>query len=204
MDVSATMPKEIIRLMESKMNSPALIRVKKSMLSNKNITKSYAYLQKKDFYKALKMILITEESFYGIVFCETREDVKRISEYLISQGQRAVALHGDLNQNQRDIAMEKFKNKKVNILICTDVASRGVDVTKVSHVINMGLPGKPDSYVHRIGRTGRAGQVGKAISFVPPQSFIELQHIEKLINDKLEHFPLPKAVDSKKIKLIQK
>ncbi len=198
---SATMPKEIIRLMESKMNSPALIRMKKSTLSNKNITQNYAYLQKKDFYKALKMILLTEESFYGIVFCQTKEDVKRISERLTSQGQRAVALHGDLNQNQRDAAMEKFKNKKVNILVCTDVASRGVDVTEVSHVINMGLPRKPDSYVHRIGRTGRAGQVGKAISFVPPQNFRELQTIEKLINDKLDLFPLPKAVDSKNIKI---
>ncbi len=195
---SATMPKEIVRLMEEKLDNPEIIRVKKSTLSNKSISQSYSYLQRKDFFKALKMILLTEEDFYGIIFCETREETKKIAENLLSLGERAAALHGDLNQNQRDFAMAQFKSRKINILVCTDVAARGVDVTNVTHVINMGLPRKPDSYVHRIGRTGRAGNTGKAISFVAPNNTRGLKNIERLINDKLEKFVIPTALNSKR------
>lgn len=199
---SATMPKEIVHLMEKKLNNPEIIRVRKSTLSNKSISQSYSYMQKKDFFKALKMILLTEEDFYGIVFCETREETKKLADRLIGLGERAAALHGDLNQNQRDYAMSQFKSKKINILVCTDVAARGVDVTNVTHVINMGLPRKPDSYVHRIGRTGRAGNIGKAISFVAPNNSSGLRTIERLINDKLEKFVIPTALSSKRNKVI--
>ncbi len=198
---SATMPKEIVHLMEEKLEKPMLIRVKKNTLSNKSITQSYTYLQKRDFFKALKMILLTEEEFYGIVFCETREETKKLADRLNGLGERAAALHGDLNQNQRDYAMSQFKSRKANILVCTDVAARGVDVTNVTHVINMGLPRKPDSYVHRIGRTGRAGQLGKAISFVTPDNVRGLNTIERLINDKLEKFVIPTASFSKRNKV---
>jgi ATP-dependent RNA helicase DeaD len=198
---SATMPKEIVRLMEEKLDNPELIRVMKSTLSNKSITQSYSYLERKDFFKALKMILLTEEEFYGIVFCETREETKKLADSLLAIGEKAAALHGDLNQNQRDYAMSQFKSKKIDILVCTDVAARGVDVTNVTHVINMGLPRKPDSYVHRIGRTGRAGKVGKAISFLGPKDYRGLQTIERLINDKLEKFVIPTAISSKRNKI---
>lgn len=198
---SATMPKEIVQLMEEKLDNPELIRVKKSTLSNKNIFQSYSYLERKDFFKALKMILLTEEEFYGIVFCETREETKKLADRLIALGERVAALHGDLNQNQRDYAMSQFKTRKTNILVCTDVAARGVDVTNVTHVINMGLPRKPDSYVHRIGRTGRAGQVGKAISFIAPNDSKGLKTIERLINDKLEKFVIPTSLSSKRNKI---
>ena len=195
---SATMPREIVKLMETKLDNPEIIRVKKSTLSNKSITQSYSYLQRKDFFKALKTILLTEEEFYGIVFCETREETKTLSDRLLSAGERVASLHGDLNQNQRDYAMDQFKTRKVNILVCTDVAARGVDVTNVTHVINMGLPRKPDSYVHRIGRTGRAGQAGKAISFVAPNDTRSLKTIERLINDKIEKFVIPTADNTKR------
>lgn len=198
---SATMPKEIVYLMEQKLNDPVLIRVLKSTLSNKSITQSYSYLQKRDFFKALTFILLTEDQFYGIVFCETREDTKNLADRLIARGERAAALHGELSQSQRDYAMEQFKSRKINILVCTDVAARGVDVTDVTHVINMGLPRKPDSYVHRIGRTGRAGKVGKAISFVSPNNANGLKVIERLINDKLEKYVIPTALSTKQNKI---
>ncbi len=196
---SATMPKEIVQLMEEKLDNPELIRVRKSTLSNKSITQSYSYLQRKDFFKALKMILLTEEEFYGIVFCETREETKKIADRLIALGERAAALHGDLNQNQRDHAMSQFKSRNINILICTDVAARGVDVTNITHVINMGLPRKLDSYVHRIGRTGRAGNIGKAYAMCSADEKSYIKTIEQYINVQIpietEHpYPLdPKA-----------
>lgn len=194
---SATMPKEIIKLMKSKLSNPEIVRVKNKTLSSKNITQSYTYLQKKDFFKALKTILLTESEFYGIVFCETREETKSICERLLVIGEKAAALHGDLNQSQRDNAMALFKSRKINILVCTDVAARGVDVTNVTHVINMGLPRKLESYVHRIGRTGRAGNTGKAISFIAPKDSRSLKSIESLINDKLTKYNIPCSFTSK-------
>ncbi len=194
---SATMPREIIQLMERKLNNPELVRIQKSTLSNQSVSQSYSVLQKRDFFQALKMILLTEEKFYGIVFCETREEAKRLAERLTAIGEKAASLHGELSQNQRDLAMAQFKARKINILVCTDVAARGVDVTDITHVINMGLPRTPDSYVHRIGRTGRAGKMGKAISFVCPNNTKGLHVIERLIKDKIEKFVMPDAESSK-------
>ncbi len=195
---SATMPKEIVNIMEQKLNNPIVIRVKKSTLSNKSVSQSYTCLKRKDFFNALKAILLTEEEFYGIVFCETREETKTLCQKLTSIGQRATAIHGELNQNQRDLAMNQFKSRSANILVCTDVAARGIDVRQVTHVINMGLPRQIDSYVHRIGRTGRAGAAGKAITFISPGEKGSLRAVERLINDKLEVFTLPNANSSKK------
>ncbi|MCB9091302.1 MAG: DEAD/DEAH box helicase [Halobacteriovoraceae bacterium] len=195
---SATMPKPIVKLMEEKLNSPKIVRVKNETLSSQNISQSFCKLQRKDFEKALKAILLTEENFFGIVFCETKEETKRLSERLLGLGKRVVSLHGDLNQNQRDTAMELFKSRKVDILVCTDVAARGLDVSQVTHVINMGLPRKPDSYVHRIGRTGRAGQSGKAISFISPGESRNLSVIEKMTNQKLAKFEIPCPMESKR------
>ena len=195
---SATMPGPIVRLIEKKLNFPKIIRIKKKRSSDTNISQSFCHLQKKDFIKALKVILLTEENFFGIVFCETKEETKNLSKRLIDIEKRVVTLHGDLDQKQRDIAMEQFKNKKADILVCTDVAARGLDISQVTHVINMGLPRRPDSYIHRIGRTGRAGQVGKAISFVAPSDSKNLKIIERITDQKLTNFPLPCPFESKR------
>lgn len=194
---SATMPKPIVQLMQTRLDEPELVRIQKKTLSNASVTQSYCRLARRDFFKGLKAILFNNDDFYGIIFCETKEDTKRLFERINTLGKKAVALHGDLNQRQRDEAMEKFKTKKAQILVCTDVAARGIDVSEVTHVINMGLPRKPDSYVHRIGRTGRAGNVGKAISFVDPAETKNLRTIERLTKQKMERFNFPSAAEIK-------
>lgn len=199
---SATMPKPIIRLMESKLKSPDLVRLKHDSLSKENIDQSVVLLPKKEFFKALRAIIFSETDMYGIIFCETREETKRLTTKIVDLGKTAVALHGDLNQAQRDTAMEQFKSRAVSILVCTDVASRGIDVSDVTHVVNIGLPRKSESYIHRIGRTGRAGKLGKAISFVTPNERNRLLNIERLTKQKIEKYRFPKPSESKKIKVI--
>lgn len=198
---SATMPSQIVRLMESKLNEPEIVRLKKKTLSNTNVTQSYCCLPRRDFVKALRVLLINEPEFYGIIFCETREETRQVTEKLLEQGRNVVALHGDLNQNQRDHAMDKFKSRRADILVCTDVAARGIDVTEVTHVINMGLPRQSENYVHRIGRTGRAGNLGNAISFVSPNDSRSLKNIERIINQKLEEFKIPSSSETKRQQL---
>nr|WP_228256187.1 C-terminal helicase domain-containing protein [Aliarcobacter butzleri] len=123
--------------------------------------------------------------------CRTKKDVDRLSTFLVSQGFMAKALHGDMEQKQREEAIRAFKSSKLEILIATDVAARGLDVNDVTHVFNYHLPFDSESYVHRIGRTGRAGKEGMAISIVTPHEFRMLQKIEKSIGTKLESKVVP-------------
>lgn len=198
---SATMPKKIIDLIKTKLDSPKTISVKKETVSNANVSQYVCRLKKVDFIKALKTILITEDDFFGIVFCETKEETRSLSEKLLHLDKRIVFLHGDLSQRERDIAIDRFKSRKADVLICTDVGARGLDISNITHVINMGLPRKVDSYVHRIGRTGRAGQVGKAISFVSPSDYRNLSLIEKLTNQRLKNYTFSNSMMSKKNKI---
>lgn len=190
---SATMPKPIVKLMEKKLDSPEIVRVRKKTLSNENVTQSFLMLYKKDFLKAMKAIVMSEQNFYGIVFCETKEETKTLGQRLAITGKKVVALHGDLNQRQRDEAMEDFKMRRADLLVCTDVGARGLDITEVTHVINMGLPRRLDSYVHRIGRTGRAGNRGQAISLVSPSEKRRLREVEQLINQRLIAYKVPSS-----------
>lgn len=198
---SATMPPAILKLVNEKLNSPQMVQVKKKTLSNENVVQNFFELNRRDFLKALKVIILSEEDFYGIVFCETREETRQFAEKLATLGKRVAALHGDLNQQQRDQAMKAFKDRRLDILVCTDVAARGLDVSQVTHVINMGLPRNHDSYVHRIGRTGRAGQKGVAISLISPNEFRNLKSIERLTNQRMVRYELPKASMIKKNKI---
>lgn len=198
---SATMPDPIVRLMKEKLNEPRFVRIEKRNISHSAITHSYCCLPKKDFIKALKAVLMMESDFYGIVFCETKEETKLLGDKLQGFGKKAVALHGDLSQKQRDVAVAQFKAQKADILVCTDVGARGLDVANVTHVINMGLPRKYDSYIHRVGRTGRAGKSGKAITFVAPSERRGLQLFEKLSNQKMEVFSPPNPVKIKAEKI---
>ena len=194
---SATMPPKVVKLIDQKIKSPVMVQIKNKTASNENIAQSYCTLPHRDFIKALQAVLMSEPDFYGIVFCETREETKRVTEKLISLQKRVVSLHGDLNQNQRDAAIEQFKNRRASVLVCTDVAARGLDVSEVTHVINMGLPRKHDSYIHRVGRTGRAGNTGKAISFVAPSDIYNLRNLEKVLNKRLMPLDLPSVTDLK-------
>ncbi len=137
----------------------------------------------------------------SIIFCRTKKEVDRLSTFMVSQGFMAKGLHGDMEQRQREEAIRAFKTSKLEILIATDVAARGLDVNDVSHVFNYHLPFDSESYVHRIGRTGRAGKEGVAVSIVTPHEFRMLQKIEKNIGTKLEGKAIPN-IDSVKLKKV--
>lgn len=198
---SATMPPVISNMVEREFSNPKIIQVKKTTLSNASITQHYCVLNRKDFSRGLRAICESQKDCFGIVFCETRQETVRVTETLLNYGISALSLNGELSQAQRNHALKMFKEKKVNILVCTDVAARGIDVSHITHVFNMGLPRQWESYVHRIGRTGRAGRLGEAISFITPSESRSLRGIERLTGQKMTSYPLPKVKDLKKMKV---
>jgi ATP-dependent RNA helicase DeaD len=131
---SATMPNEIKRLIEQTFNAPEMIKVKSETLSNANIDQRFCVLQRRDFLKGLRLVLGSNPDAYGIVFCETRAETTKVAEILDGYGIKANALNGDLSQAARDRALERFRDKKVKLLICTDVAARGIDISNITHV----------------------------------------------------------------------
>ncbi len=199
---SATLPKPIKDLIAKEFHSPEIIEVKKENLSNENIEQCYFLVKKKYFTEALKRILDSTPDLYAIIFCRTKAETRELSERLLLSGHKLETLHGDIDQTQRDIAMAKFKSKKVNLLICTDVAARGIDVNNLTHVINYGIPQDIESYVHRIGRTGRAGAKGTAITFLEAKSFSWVKRVEKTLKTNMTQRSLPSA-ESLKTFLVQ-
>jgi ATP-dependent RNA helicase DeaD len=199
---SATLPRPIQSMIEKNFRKPEVLKIKSPTLSNASIDQFYCLLNRRDFVRGLRVVCQSLKECYAIVFCETREDTKSIAESMINSGISAMALHGDLNQTQRDYAMKKFKDKKTQILVCTDVAARGIDVSHVTHVINIGIPRQKENYVHRIGRTGRAGQKGTSISFVSPADMHGLRMVERLTGQKIQEYKLPKAKELKFLKIL--
>jgi ATP-dependent RNA helicase DeaD len=144
---------------------------------------------------ALARVLDMEQPSATIVFCRTRTEVDELTETLIGRGLRAEALHGGLSQDQRDRVMQKFRLRKTDVLVATDVAARGLDVKHVSHVVNFDVPVDAESYVHRIGRTGRAGRDGVAITFAEPREHRLLRNIERLTALRIEVGTVPTVAD---------
>ncbi len=201
---SATMPEEIIRVAKKYMGQYKLFKVSKGEMTVSQTDQIYFEVPNRDKFEALCRIIDVEEDFYGLVFCRTKVDVDKIAHHLIERGYDADALHGDLSQNQRTKMMDKFKSKKINILVATDVASRGLDVQNLTHVINYALPQDPESYVHRIGRTGRAGKGGNAITFITPAEYRKLQFIQRKAQTDIRRARLPKVkdiIEAKKTKI---
>ena len=128
-------------------------------------------------------------------FCRTKMDVDSVSSHLIDRGYDAEAIHGDISQAQRERTLNKFRKQRVNILIATDVAARGIDVNNLTHVINYSLPQDPESYVHRIGRTGRAGNEGTAITFITPSEYKQLMFIQRFAKTDIKKSSVPKVKD---------
>lgn len=199
---SATMPKAISDLVKREFRNPEFLKIKKQNLTNDNIDQFYCMVNRREFKKGLRVIIEAHKDAYGIIFCETRHESRDISEYLIDNNLSALALHGDLSQAQRDQAMKRFKEKKVRFLVCTDIAARGIDVSHVSHVFNMGFPRQAESYVHRIGRTGRAGEHGTAITFISPNQRYEIKKVERTTGQVLKEYALPSLEDIKKNKVV--
>ena len=192
---SATMPKEILNVAETYMRDYEFIKAKKEQLTVPQTDQIYFQVRESDKFEALCRIIDVEESFYGLVFCRTKVDADRISNHLIDRGYDADTIHGDLSQSQREKVMNKFKKHRVNILVATDVAARGIDVSDLTHVINYAFPQDPESYIHRIGRTGRAGKEGTAVTFITPSEERRLLYIERKTKTKIRKEKLPKVKD---------
>ena len=200
---SATMPHQIIAIAEKFMREYEVVTVKKQQLTTALTDQIYFEVRREDKLEALTRIIDIEDDFYALVFCRTKNDVDEITEKLVYRGYAAEALHGDISQAQRIKVIDRFKRKKFNILIATDVAARGIDINNLTHVINFSIPQEAESYIHRIGRTGRAGKTGTAITFVTPSEYRKLTFIQKLTNTEIrrERLPTPKdIIANKKIK----
>jgi len=182
---SATMPSEILQVAKRHMKEHVIVSVKKNELTTSNIEQIYFQVSASDKFEALSRIIDIEEDFYGIIFCKTKIDTDNVASHLNKRGYDASAIHGDIEQRQRERILKSFKAKTIKILVATDVAARGIDVQDLTHVINYSLPGDPESYVHRIGRTGRAGAKGIAITFVTSSEYRKLAFFERITKSKI-------------------
>lgn len=192
---SATMPSSILRLAKKYMRDYKIIKVDKEQLTVSLTDQIYFEVSSADKLEALCRIIDNEQDFYGLVFCRTKVDVDTVARRLASRGYNTDGLHGDISQAQRERILEKFRRKRINILIATDVAARGIDISDLTHVINYSLPQDPESYIHRIGRTGRAGKEGTAITFVTPEEYRRLIFIKRVIRTNIRKEKIP-SVDS--------
>jgi len=181
---SATMPEAIKNLANKILNNPQFVTITKKEVTNSKITQSYYVVEEYERDEALLRLLDFKNPNKAIVFCRMKSEVDRVTTMLISQGFAAKGLHGDMEQRQREETIRAFK-KELEILVATDVAARGLDVNDVTHVFNYHIPFDSESYVHRIGRTGRAGKEGNAISIVTPAEFKSLLKIQKSVGSKL-------------------
>ncbi len=198
---SATMPKAILKLIGKSFNDYELVKVEKKSLSNDDIEQKYFIVKEKHFSEALGRIIDSTPDVYALIFCRTRMETKVVCENLRDRGYAVEILNGDMGQKEREYAMNSFKKKKVKLMVCTDVAARGIDVNNLTHVFNYGLPQDNESYVHRIGRTGRAGLKGKAFTFVSPKGAFVMKKIERHINKTIEKSNLPSVKELKTMAL---
>lgn len=192
---SATMPDRVASIAENYMNDPVEIVVGSRNSGSANVKHLCYTVSSKDKYNALKRIVDYNPNIYGIVFCRTKRETGEIAEKLIKDGYNAEALHGDLSQVQRDYVMQKFRIGNIKLLVATDVAARGLDVSDLTHIINFNLPDEIEIYNHRSGRTGRAGKTGISVVIAGLKDKSKLKQIEKNIDKKFEHKVVPKGKD---------
>ncbi len=192
---SATMPREILGVARKYMRDYEKITIDKTTVDVDLTDQIYFEVSPQDKFEALCRIIDIESDFYGLVFCRTKVDVDRLAHQLMDRGYDAEALHGDISQAQREKILSRFKKKHINILVATDVAARGIDIVNLTHVINYAIPQDPDAYVHRIGRTGRAGNEGTAITFITPDEYRKLMYIKKAARTNIRKEKLPQIND---------
>jgi ATP-dependent RNA helicase DeaD len=193
---SATMPPNIQKLAQQFLKNPEHVSVIPKQVSAPLIQQSYIEVQEKAKFDALCRLVDMEAPELAIIFGRTKRRVDELSEALQKRGYTAEGLHGDLSQNQRDNVMRKFRDGSIDILVATDVAARGLDVSGVTHVINFDLPQDPESYVHRIGRTGRAGKEGTSYTFVTPREIDHLHLIERVTRHRITKRQLPTIAEA--------
>ena len=177
---SATLSVKVKKITQTYMKNPLLISTSSANQGAETVKHVYYISNKDKRYDIIRNIIDLNKNIYTIIFCRTRRETKDISNKLIGDNYKAKVLNGDLSQDERDQVMNQFRTKNINILVATDVASRGIDVNNLSHIINYNLPDDPEVYVHRSGRTGRAGNQGVSIVFVSKREYQRLKEIEKL------------------------
>jgi len=200
------MPNEIMKIAKNHMKDYEVLAVKARELTTDLTDQIYFEVHEKDKFEALCRIIDLTRDFYGIVFCRTKNDANDLVGKLNDRGYDAEGLHGDISQNYREVTLKRFKAKKINVLVATDVAARGIDVNDLSHVINYSIPQEAESYVHRIGRTGRAGKEGTAITFITPQEYRRLLQIQRIVKTEIRKERVPEIKDviqAKKFRLME-
>ena len=188
---SATIPKTIMSIAKKFMNDYKLLKVKKEELTTDLTEQIYYEVKQEDKFEALCRVLDYTQNFYGIVFCRTKSEVDEVTNKLKARNYDAECIHGDITQGLRQNALDLFKKKILTILVATDVAARGIDVSNLTHVINYSIPQEAESYVHRIGRTGRAGHKGIAITFVTPREARTLSQIKRVTKTDIKRETIP-------------
>ncbi|HAZ14904.1 MAG: hypothetical protein A2X86_21240 [Bdellovibrionales bacterium GWA2_49_15] len=200
---SATMPRPIVNMINSQFKNPKMVSIQKKTVSNADIEQSYYVIRERNHKEALCRIFDMTPDIYGLIFCRTRLETRDLANELTLRGHKIEVLHGEMSQKERDFAMAQFKSKRTNIMVCTDVAARGIDVSNLTHVINYGLPQEIDSYIHRIGRTGRAGMKGIAITLVDSRDIYSIRRLEKMLGVTIARKDLPSVADLKAMKVLR-
>lgn len=198
---SATMPKEVATIAKKFMHNPVEITVGSKNAGASTVQHEYYVVGGRDRYAALKRLADANPGIFSVVFCRTKRDTQRVAEKLIEDGYNAGALHGDLSQNQRDLVMNSFRKKQVQMLVATDVAARGIDVDDVTHVINYQLPDEIETYTHRSGRTGRAGKSGISMVIITRSELRKIKAIEKKIQQDFISKKIPDGIEICEIQL---
>lgn len=200
---SATMPNPILKMIAKSFKNYEMVKIESKSLSVDAIEQKYFTVREKHFKEALARLIDNAEDLYGIVFCRTKIETREVGDDLKKRGHSVDVLNGDMAQAERDLAMNNFKKRRSTLLVCTDVAARGIDITNISHVFNYGLPRDNESYVHRIGRTGRAGKKGLAYTIVGTGQTHGIKLLEKHIKSKIMHAVLP-SIEELKHNLVKK
>jgi len=204
---SATMPREVREIASNYMNNPQELTMEGRQSGNENIDHQFAVVDDRDKYLALKRFVDYTTDIFGVVFCRTKLDTQKIAEHLIKDGYNADALHGDLTQAQRDRVMKSFKNKTLQLLVATDVAARGIDVSNITHVIHMNMPDEMEFYTHRSGRTARAGKKGISLAIISKKEIGRIGQVEKMLKRKFTKMSIPtgdEVCQQKIVGLVQK
>jgi ATP-dependent RNA helicase DeaD len=192
---SATMPQPIRKVAEKYMGEYEMVVVEKSGSAVELTDQIYFEVHEGDKFEALCRIIDMEEEFYGLVFCRTKVGVDELAHRLVERSYAAEGLHGDITQVQRELILNRFRKRRITILVATDVAARGIDIINLSHVINFSLPGDMESYIHRIGRTGRAGSKGTAVTFVTPSEYRKLMYLQRMTKTEIRRERIPGVED---------
>ncbi|MCX5774582.1 MAG: DEAD/DEAH box helicase [Fusobacteria bacterium] len=201
---SATMPDQVLHIAKKYMKNQTVLKVEANKLTTDLTNQIYFEVEERDKFELLTRMIDLEPEIYAFVFCRTRNEVTEITDRLVDRGYDVDGLHGEIAQRQREIILKRFRGRQLNIIVATDVAARGIDVADLTHVINYSIPQDPESYTHRIGRTGRAGKEGTAVTFITPREYRKLSFIQRATKTDIKKAEIPtikRLIRIKKVKI---